>query len=712
MSANPETILVVDDELLNRDMLSRRLRRKGYAVQVAADGRQALALIEQGGIDLVLLDNMMPEMNGLDVLKLLRATLSPAELPVIMVTAQLGSENIIEALAEGANDYITKPVDFAVALARLSSQLARKRAEEALRQSEERYALAARGANDGLWDWCLETNRLYFSPRWKSMLGYNNDEVKDTIEDWLLRVHPDDRERVKSELADHRAGYSLEFESEHRMLHSSGAYRWVLSRGLAVRSPKGEIVRMAGSQTDITENRVSDSLTGLPNRILFAERLSRSLDRSRRDRNFNFAVLFLDLDRFKVINDSLGHLAGDQLLISIAQRLKNCVRSYETAEKPADNCVIARLGGDEFAVLLDNIRDSTDATRMAERIQAELTGSHALEGREIFATVSIGIALGNVAYQQPEEILRDADTAMYRAKSLGKARFEVFDAGMRVSAIARLELEMDLRRGLDRGEFLIHYQPKVLLETERIIGFEALVRWQHPTRGLVSPGEFIPVAEETGLIIPLGRWVLEEACRQTKIWQRQYPLDPPLTISVNLSTKQFMQPDLVSQIARVLQDTGLDPATLQLEITESVLIDESQFTEDMLLKLKAMKIGLKIDDFGTGYSSLNYLRRLPFDTLKIDRSFLTGMAVSRESLAIVRTIISLAHNLGMAVVAEGVETIEQLTQLRSLGCYYGQGYYFSTPVNSKAAAALLMSPGPVRSYEGIKAQACEMHVVV
>ena len=278
--------------------------------------------------------------------------------------------------------------------------------------------------------------------------------------------------------------------------------------------------------------------------------------------------------------------------------------------------------------------------------------------------------------------------------------------------MARLELEMDLRRGLDRGEFLIHYQPKVLLETERIIGFEALVRWQHPTRGLVSPGEFIPVAEETGLIIPLGRWVLEEACRQTKIWQRQYPLDPPLTISVNLSTKQFMQPDLVGQIARVLQDTGLDPATLQLEITESVLIDESQFTEDMLLKLKAMKIGLKIDDFGTGYSSLNYLRRLPFDTLKIDRSFLTGMAVSRESLAIVRTIISLAHNLGMAVVAEGVETIEQLTQLRSLGCYYGQGYYFSTPVNSKAAAVLLMSPDRVKSYEGIEAQACEVRVVV
>ena len=703
MSTKRDTILVVDDELLNRDMLSRRLERKGYAVQVADGGRQALALIEQGGIDLVLLDNMMPEMSGLDVLKLLRATHSPAELPVIMVTAQHGSENIVEALARGANDYITKPVDFPVAVARLGAQLDRKRAEGALRQSEERYALAARGANDGLWDWCLETDRLYFSQRWKSMLGYDNDEVKDTPDDWLLRVHPDDRARVKSELACHRAGDSPEFESEHRMLHSNGEYRWVLSRGIAVGDRKGAMIRMAGSQTDITENRVSDPLTGLPNRILFAEKLSRSLDRSRRECDFLFAVLFLDLDRFKVINDSLGHLAGDQLLISIAQRLKHCVRLEDTVAKAGD-CVIARLGGDEFAVLLDGIRDAANATCVAERIQKELSGSHTLGGREIFTTVSIGIAVGNPGYGQPEEILRDADTAMYRAKSLGKARSEVFDAEMRVCAVARLELETDLRRALDRGEFLVHYQPKVLLQTQQIIGFEALLRWQHPTRGLIPPGEFIPVAEETGLIIPLGQWVLEEACRQTKKWQSENPLDPPLTISVNLSTKQFLQPDLAGQIALALKNTGLDPGTLQLEITESVLIDESRSTEETLLKLKEMNIGLKIDDFGTGYSSLNYLQRLPFDTLKIDRSFLTGMGASGESLAIVRTIISLAQNLGMTVVAEGIETAEQLIQLLSLGCCYGQGYYFSKPVNPSDAAALLINRNGAASYDETRAR--------
>jgi len=690
MNTHKNRLLIVDDNEMNRDMLARRLARKGYEIALAENARQLLQRVEQEGVDLVLLDIEMPEISGLDALKTLREAYSPIELPVIMVTAKNQSEDIVKALDMGANDYLTKPIDFPVAVARIGTQLSHKRAQEALRESEERYALAAQGANDGLWDWNVLTNFVHYSPRWKAMLGCQEGEVGGTPEEWFDRIHDADRERVKQEIAAHQKGLTPHFESEHRMLHKDGSFRWMLSRGLAVRDASGKTLRMAGSQTDITEGKVSDPLTGLPNRLLFIDRLGRVIKHAKRRKDHIFAVLFLDLDGFKMINDSVGHLIGDQLLLGVANRLEKCLRSTDTVARLGESFTVARLGGDEFTVLLDDLKDPNDAKRAAERLMKALTAPFVLGGKEVFTSVSIGIALSNPAYEQPEDILRDADTAMYRAKSLGKARFEVFDADMRASVMARLQLETDLRRALERQEFRNFYQPIVSLASGKIAGFEALLRWEHPTRGLLGPEEFIAVAEETGLIRELGWWNLREACRQISDWKANPDADPDLIISVNLSVKQFLQPNLVSEIKGLLRELAFPPESLKLEITESTVMGDPSAAVEMLLQIKALGIRLAIDDFGTGYSSLSYLHRFPLDTLKIDRSFISGMCEGGEGMEIARTIMPLANNLRLDVVAEGVETIEQVAFLRKLHCKFAQGFYFSKPLAAEEAGALLI----------------------
>jgi diguanylate cyclase (GGDEF)-like protein/PAS domain S-box-containing protein len=563
---------------------------------------------------------------------------------------------------------------------------ARKRAEEALRESEERYALAARGANDGLWDWNLETGKIYYSPRWKEMLGYAEDEIGGSPQEWFSRVHPEDLPGLQSELEAHRDGRTGHFEHEHRLRHKDGSYRWMLVRGIAVRGAEGTAHRMAGSLSDITERKetearlmydaLHDPLTGLPNRAFFLTLLDRSIRRTKRRRDYLFAVLFIDLDRFKLVNDSLGHGVGDQLLVELARRLKCCLR-------PGD--VVARLGGDEFTVLLDDIRDASDATRVAERILSELQTPFNLGGYETFTTASIGIALSTGGHELPEYILRDADTAMYRAKVRGKARYEMFDEGMHARAVAQLRLETDLRRALKRNEFRVQYQPIVELASGMITGFEALVRWEQPERGLVPPGEFIPLAEETGLVIPIGRFVLEAACRQTAEWQRKYPVYRDLSISVNLSVRHFQRPDLVEQIMEILRETGLPPRSLRLEITESVLMDDPETNRETIRALRQRGVQVQIDDFGTGYSSLSYLQRFSVDTLKIDRSFISG----GEAWDIVQTILGLARDLGVDVIAEGVETEEQSRRLRALQCHRAQGYLFREPVDAETAERML-----------------------
>lgn len=693
MTTRNSRLLIVDDNELNRDMLARRLERKGYEVVLADGARELMTRLKDGTVDIVLLDIEMPEISGLEALKTLRETYSQIELPVIMVTAKNQSEDIVRALDLGANDYVTKPIDFAVTLARIGTQLSHKRAQEALRESEERYALAARGSNDGLWDWNLQVDSVYFSPRWKAMLGFEENEIGDKPEEWFTRIHEGDRERVKQEIAAHQNGRTPQFESEHRMLHKDGSFRWMLSRGLAVNNAKGAVQRMAGWQTDITEGKVSDPLTGLPNRLLFTDRLVRLIKTSRRREGYLFAVLFLDLDGFKMVNDSMGHLVGDQLLIGVASRLEKCLRATDMVARVGRDFIVARMGGDEFTVLIDDLKDPADARQAAERLMKAVSAPFNLDGKEVFTSVSVGIALSNAAkYELPDEILRDADTAMYRAKSLGKARYEVFDADMRASVMARLQLEMDLHRAIERQEFSNFYQPIISLVSGEIVGFESLLRWNHPTRGHLGPEEFIAVAEETGLIRELGWWNLRESCRQMSVWRGKYPAYADLTISVNLSPKQFLQTNLIADIQGVLGELKLPSSALKLELTESTVMGDPSGAIEMLEKIKALGISLAIDDFGTGYSSLSYLHRFPLDTLKIDRSFISGIgdgANIQDGTEIARTILPMASNLHLEVVAEGVETGEQLALLTRLKCKYGQGFYFSKPLPAAEAAVLL-----------------------
>ncbi len=565
----------------------------------------------------------------------------------------------------------------------------RRQAEAALRASEERYALAARSVNDGLWDWNLGTNEVYFSTRWKAMLGYEDAEVGTDPDEWFKRVHPEDTQKVKAALDDHLAGRTPVFESEHRMRHKDRGYRWVLSRGIAVRNGDQTAYRMVGAQTDTTQRKLAeerlihdalyDPLTGLPNRTLFLDRLAHRIEHARRRKDPLYAVLFMDLDRFKVVNDSLGHLHGDELLVETAQRLGRSVRPSDT---------VARFGGDEFAVLLEEVSDVQGAVHVAERIQASLKVPVRLGGQEIVPSASIGIALSQTGYEKAEDVLRDADTAMYRAKSSGRARHEVFDHAMHSHAVKLLQLESELRRAIERGEFQVMYMPIVSLGEGRISGFEALVRWMHPERGLVSPFDFIGVAEDAGLIIAVDRLVLRAACRQLRDWQSRFDL-PGLSVSVNLSGKQFRNDDLVEQIEWVVKDTGLNGASLAVEITENVLIESTDAARSMLGRLRQRGIQIYLDDFGTGYSSLSYLQKFPIDTVKIDRSFVGRMGGKKEGQEIIRAIVMLAQNLGLKVVAEGVETSSQLAVLRALKAGYGQGFLFGKPMPADEAAAFL-----------------------
>ncbi len=568
----------------------------------------------------------------------------------------------------------------------------RKRAEQALRESEERYALVIQGARDGLWDWNLNTGEVYYSFRWKGMLGFEEGELGTAPEDWFERVHPDDLPALKADLSAHREGRASGIHSEHRIRKKDGEYIWVLVRGISERDPEGEPFRIVGSMSDISARKgleeelardaLYDHLTRLPNRAFFNDLLHRAFAQAGRHQEFTFALLYLDLDRFKVVNDSLGHAAGDQLLVEVARRLEHSIR-------PGD--VAARLGGDEFCVLLSEIRDSSDATRVAQRIQEAMVPPVMLDGREVFTSASIGIAVYEEGVTEEEHLLRHADSALYRAKSRGKSRFEVFDEEMHSRAVALLEMETDIRNALDLGQFRVVYQPVVRIQDQHVTGVEALLRWHHPKRGLVPSHEFIPLSLETGLIVPIGNWVLREACRQMAEWAERFPALPELKVSVNLAAKQLRQPNLVDLVGDALVDSGLAPERLLLEVSEEDLMMDADMNIETIKRLKTMGVRVQIDDFGTGSSSLTYLNRFQVDTLKIDRSFVTGLGSGTDRAAVVQAMITLARDMGIQVIAEGVETEDQSNRLLSFQCDRGQGYLYSVPLGPEDTGRFLES---------------------
>jgi diguanylate cyclase (GGDEF)-like protein/PAS domain S-box-containing protein len=570
----------------------------------------------------------------------------------------------------------------------------RRRTEDALKRSEERLTLAADGAQDGLWEWDLNAKELYCSARWKALLGLPAVAGLVRPEDWLGRVHPDDIAPLKEALEAHLAGKTPHVEHEHRILHEDGTYRWFVCRGVAARHASRRSARIAGSLTHTTAHAQSqerlasagfiDSLTGLGNRAVFVEGLGRRLEEYKRGGGGRFALLYLDLDRFKVVNDSLGHLVGDELLVAVSRRLESCVR-------PGDS--LARLGGDEFAILVNALVEDQQANAMAFRIQEALRAPFSIGGREVFTSASIGIALGPAQYLDPDAIMRDADTAMYHAKSRGKARHELFDADMHARVRDRLGLENDLRHAVSSNDFEVHYQPIVSLASGMCVGFESLVRWSRNGEP-VSPATFIPMAEELGLIEPLGTWVMQEACRTFADWQRRFPDGGLDCITVNVSSRQLMQQNFLRIVERAVQNSGLRPSDLRIEITETALLDSPTTAAELLRELRDFGVKIYLDDFGTGYSSLSHLHKLPVDALKIDRSFVKSLLLP-DRPAIVESVLALARTLNTSVVAEGIESDRQARELERLGCTHAQGFLFSRPLSQRAAEELIISNQPL-----------------
>jgi diguanylate cyclase (GGDEF)-like protein/PAS domain S-box-containing protein len=576
----------------------------------------------------------------------------------------------------------------------------RARAEHSLKRNEARLALAAEGANDGLWEWDLRSQEFYYSARWRSMIGLSAPAGIGRPEEWMERVHADDIVSLKEALEAHLSGKTEHFHHEHRIRHEDGTYRRFLCRGVAARGAGRRPARMGGSLTDTTERAIAqerlhsagfrDSLTGLSNRSVFVETLGRRLEelKSRRGAS-RFAVLYLDLDRFKVVNDSLGHLVGDELLVAVSRCLESCLR-------PGD--ALARLGGDEFAILLNELGDENQANAISFRIQEALNTPFSIGGREVFTSASIGIAFGCGQYNDPDEIMRDADIAMYHAKSRGKARHELFDADMHARELDRLGFENDLRHAVSHNDFEVHYQPIVSLASGMCVGFESLVRWTRNGKA-VSPATFIPIAEELGIIEPLGTWVLQQACVTFADWQRRFPAAALECITVNVSSRQLMQPNFPRVVEWAVHNAGLKPCDLRLEITETALMDNANVAAELLRQLRDFGVKIYLDDFGTGYSSLSHLHKLPVDTLKIDRSFVKSLLLP-DRPAIVESILALARTLNTSVVAEGIESEVQARRLERLGCTHAQGFLFSRPISARSAEEVLTANQPLGPKRG------------
>jgi diguanylate cyclase (GGDEF)-like protein/PAS domain S-box-containing protein len=685
-------ILLIEDDSIEADLIRTQIAESPFSnavlehVDRVADGLDQIA---NSHWDVILLDLNLPDGNGSENLQRVRAVSDTV--PVIILTNFEDDQVAITSVRHGAQDYLIKRSISAEMLSRaIRYAIARSAAEQSMRESEQRFALAVAGARDGIWDWRLRDNHVYYSPRWLNMLGLDERGDHAIPATWLDRVHSDDRAGLHKALQSHLDGAAEHFEYEFRMHTTEGKEIWTLARGLAVRDADNNATRIAGSLTNISDRKATeemlvhetlhDPLTGLPNRNLFLDRLDLALKQHGRDRNRKFAVLFLDLDRFKAINDSLGHSAGDELLVEFGQRLSMFLR-------PGDS--VARLGGVEFAILLMEIADLGEARRIAERVHELLAQKFIIGEKEVFASASIGIALSDIKYEQSSDLLRDADLAMYRTKRQRRGSYAVFDNFVHETALQRLELETDLRTALAKCELATYYQPIVSLKKMRVVGFEALMRWFHPVRGLIGPEEFIPLAEDTGVIGDLTWWIVGEACRQTRAWQLSDPGLADLSISVNVSSRLFSEPGFAARTLAIIEASGLPPSSLHLEITENVMLQHEAETVRELSNLQAHGVKLHLDDFGTGYSSLTYLNLFAYDTIKIDRSFIAASSDATNDRRIVDALIGLGRVLNIGVIAEGVETQEQAQKLRDLDCSMAQGFWFSKPLTSESAEALL-----------------------
>jgi diguanylate cyclase (GGDEF)-like protein/PAS domain S-box-containing protein len=703
VSAGPQAetkplILVVDDDTAIRELVKEALELFQFAVVEARNGAEGVKAFTRHKPELVVMDVRMPEMDGFQACAAMRQVPGGAGTPILILTGLDDTDSIKTAYEAGATDFASKPINLFVLGHRLRYMLRAKRTVDDLRDSEARLASAQRIAHLGNWERELKSGRMRWSEETYRIFGVDAKSFTPDLASYLERVHPQDRElvaRATGEAVRKESPYSF----DARVLLPDGAVRFVHEQAEVVFDDDGAPLRLAGTTQDITERKqieeqisflaYYDGLTRLPNRVLFMERLNQALSTAQRQGN-TLALLFLDLDRFKRINDTLGHTVGDRLLQAVSERLKKCLRSTDTIARGdplASSDTVARLGGDEFILTINDIARGEDAAKIARRIMEALNEPFKLEEQEVFVTGSIGISLFPHDGKDADTLLKNADSAMYHAKDAGRGTYQFYNASMNAAALQRLAMENSLRKALERQEFLLHFQPQIDVATGRIIGAEALVRWRHPDLGMVAPNDFIPLAEETGLIMPIGEWVLRAACAQGKAWRDEGLGE--MIIAVNLSGRQFRQQPLVHTVDEIVKSTGFDPRCLELEITESILVQNVEETITALKRLKDMGLRVSVDDFGTGYSSLTYLRRFPIDTLKIDQSFTRDIATDPGDAAITAAIIAMAEGLKMAVIAEGVETPEQRDCLRQHGCRLMQGYLFSRPVPADQFRLLL-----------------------
>ena len=694
-----QRILIVDDDAGGRRLTRATLKKAGFEVSEAEDGLQALNAMRAALPDIVLMDVSMPVMDGFTACAELRNLPGGARIPVVMMTGLDDVQSIERAFEAGATDFITKPINWPILAHRVRYMLRASTAINRLNESQRRLSNAQRIGEMGDWVWDVQRNRIVPSDQAWRIFGHTAAEPALDRESYLRMMHPDDTERVRKAF-ERSVENGDAFAIEHRVVQASGATRHLHQQVEVIeRDASGRALQLAGAVHDITRRKDTeeqirrlayfDTLTGLPNRLLFTEQLHKALADAKREGQ-QVAIMFVDLDHFKRVNDTLGHGAGDELLRVVSARLAHSVRPLDVIGRDAsqrEGNSIARLGGDEFIIMLSELHGATDAAAVARRLVAALTEPVVIQCTELYISASVGIAMYPYDGVDIDTLLMNADTAMYRAKEAGRGGFQFYDRSMNARALERLVMEAMLRRALERNEFVLHYQPRISLETGCIVGAEALIRWQHPERGLVSPREFITLAEETSLVIPIGDWALAEVCRQSAAWQAQGVT--PVPVAVNLASTHLRERNLPDLVTRVLQNNNLAPRLLEIEVTESILMADPELSVETARRLKEIGVHLSIDDFGTGYSSLSYLKKLPISALKIDQSFVRDLATDPDDAAIISAIIAMAHSLKLKVVAEGVETEAQRAFLKEHGCDEFQGYLISRPVEAKEFALLL-----------------------